>query len=127
MADLEATESDCLYGNGLHDRICINEITILYHYFQSGYPMNTKVSVAEAHSHLSKWLKRVKTTPVTITNRGKPVGVIISPEKYEQMRRIEAYLRMLKLAKTLREEETGVTAKEVYEASRGELETRHDH
>jgi len=89
--------------------------------------MNAKVSVAEAHSHLSRWLKKVKTTPVTITNRGKPVGVIISPEKYEQMRRIEAYLRVLELAKTFREEEIGVTAKELYEASRAELEERHDH
>ena len=89
--------------------------------------MNAKVSVAEAHSHLSQWLKKVKTTPVTITNRGKPVGVIISPKKYEQMRRVEAYLRMLQLAKTFRKEEIGVTAKELYEASRAELDERHDY
>ena len=89
--------------------------------------MSVQVSVAEAHSHLSRWLKKVKTTPVTITNRGKPVGIIISPEKYEQMRRIEAYLRMLQLAKTFREEEIGVTAKELYATSREELEGRYDH
>lgn len=89
--------------------------------------MSVQVSVAEAHSHLSRWLKKVETAPVTITNRGKPVGVIISPKKYEQMRRIEAYLRILQLAKTFREEEIGVTAKELYETSREELEGRHDH
>jgi len=43
------------------------------------------------------------------------------------MRRIEAYLRMLQLAKTFREENIGVTAKELHEASRVELEQRHDH
>ncbi|NOX63567.1 MAG: type II toxin-antitoxin system Phd/YefM family antitoxin [Chloroflexi bacterium] len=43
--------------------------------------MTAKVSIAEAHSHLSRWLKKVKTTPVTITSRGKPVGVIISPDR----------------------------------------------
>lgn len=89
--------------------------------------MSAKVSVAEAHSHLSRWLKEVEKTPITITSRGKPVGVIISPERYEQMRRIEAYLKMLQLAKTFREEEVGITAKELYETSRAELEERHDH
>jgi len=89
--------------------------------------MSVQVSIAEAHSHLSRWLQKVETVPVTITNRGKPVGVIISPKKYEQMRRIEAYLRILQLAKTFREEEIGVTAKELYETSREELEGRHDH
>jgi prevent-host-death family protein len=67
--------------------------------------MNAKVSVSETHSHLSQWLKRGKTTSATITNRGKPVGVVISPKKYEPMRRAEAYLRLLQLAKTFREEE----------------------
>jgi len=89
--------------------------------------MSATVSVAEAHSHLSRWLKEVETTPVTITSRGKPVGVIISPERYEKMQRIEAYLKMLQLAKTFREGEIGITARELYEASRAELEVRHDH
>jgi len=108
-----------------HDKICLSNITILNLYFRLA-PMSIQVSVAEAHSHLSRWLKKVEMISVTITNRGKPVGVIISPEKYEQMRRIEAYLRMLQLAKAFREEEIDVTAKGLYEASREELEGRHD-
>jgi len=61
---------------------------------------------------------------VTITRRGRPVGVIIEPETYERLRRVEAYLQMLKLSESLKE--SGLTASELFEASRAELEGRHD-
>jgi len=82
------------------------------------------ISVAEAHSHLSRWLNKVQDHPVTITRRGKPVGVIISPDEYERLRRVGAYLQMLRLSRTLSEEEREVTATEIFRASRDELEKR---
>lgn len=80
------------------------------------------ISVAEAHNRLSRWLVQVQHGPVTITRRGKPVGVIISPEEYQRLRRVQAYLQMLRLSQSLRE--SGVTADELFKASRTELEAR---
>ena len=80
------------------------------------------ISVAEAHSRLSQWLNRVKDGPITITRRGNPVGVIISPEEYERLSRVQAYLEMLRLSQSLRE--SGVTADELFQVSRDELEDR---
>lgn len=80
------------------------------------------VSVTEVHNRLSYWLKRVPERPVTITRRGKPVGVLVSPEEYERLRQVQAYLEMLRLSRTLRQSD--VSADELYEASREELEAR---
>jgi len=80
------------------------------------------ISVAEAHNRLSHWLKKVKDGPITITKRGKPVGVIIAPEEYERLRRVQAYLQMLRLSRSLRE--SGVSATELFQTSRQELEER---
>jgi len=82
------------------------------------------ISVAEAHNRLSRWLKKVQDEPITITRRGKPVGVIVSPEEYEQLRKVRAYLQMLRLSQSLNEGERGVTAEELFQASREELENR---
>ena len=80
------------------------------------------ISVAEAHNRLSRWLNRVENGPITITRRGKPVGVIVSPEEYERLRQVQAYLQMLRLSNSLRE--SGVTADELFRVSREELEDR---
>lgn len=80
------------------------------------------VSVAEVHNRLSHWLNQVADGPVTITRRGKPVGVIISPEEYEQLRQVQAYLEMLRLSRSL--QDSGLTATELRQASREELEER---
>jgi hypothetical protein len=44
------------------------------------------------------------------------------PETYERLRRVEAYLTMLKLAESL--SDRGLTASDLFEASRSELEER---
>ena len=82
----------------------------------------TCISVGEAHNRLSRWLNQVEDGPITITRRGKPVGVIISPERYERLRQVQAYLQMLHISGSL--QESGVTADELFRASREELEKR---
>jgi PHD/YefM family antitoxin component YafN of YafNO toxin-antitoxin module len=62
----------------------------------------------------------MKKGPSVIRRRGKPVGVIISPEEYENLRQVRAYLQMVNLAHTLRDR--GISATELYQASRQELE-----
>ena len=80
------------------------------------------ISIVEAHNRLSYWLKQVRKGPVEITRRGKPVGVIIGPEEYEQLRQVQAYLQMVSLSQALRESD--LTAKELFRSSRDELEDR---
>jgi len=82
------------------------------------------ISVAEAHNRLSRWLDKAQKEPITITRRGEPVGVIVSAQEYEQLRRVQAYLQMLRLAQSLSEDQCGVTADELYRASRADLEQR---
>ena len=80
------------------------------------------VSITEAHNRLSHWLEKVPDRPITITRRGKPVGVLVSPEEYERLRQVQAYLEMLRLSKSL--QDVDVTARELFVTSREELEFR---
>ena len=80
------------------------------------------ISIAEAHNRLSQLLEQARKGPVTITRRGKPVGVLITSDEYERLRQVQAYLQMISLAHTLRE--SGLSATELYQASRDELEGR---
>jgi prevent-host-death family protein len=81
-----------------------------------------EITITEAHNRLSHWLKKVPQRPITITQRGKPVGVLVSPEEYERLRQVRAYLDMVRLSHSL--QGAGVTAAELFEASRAELEAR---
>lgn len=80
------------------------------------------VSITEAHNRLSHWLEKVPDRPITITRRGKPVGVLVSPEEYERLRQVQAYLEMLRLSHLLKD--VDVTARELSLASREELKVR---
>jgi prevent-host-death family protein len=80
------------------------------------------VPIAEAHNRLSALLKKVQKSPIVLTRRGKPVGVLLSPEEYDRLRQFEAYSQVVRLSRSLRE--SGVTAAELYRASRDELESR---
>lgn len=46
----------------------------------------------------------------------------MTPEEYQQLSKLRAYLEMVRLSQELRD--SGITAHEVWEASRGELEAR---
>ena len=80
------------------------------------------VSITNVHNRLSYWLEKVPEGPITITRRGEPVGVIVSPEEYERLRQVQAYLDMLRLSRTLRSSD--VAAEELFRASREALEAR---
>jgi prevent-host-death family protein len=77
------------------------------------------ISIAEAHNHLSSLLKKVEEGPITITRRGKTVGVIISPSEYESLRQVRAYIQMINLSHELHE---SASAQELYRLSRQDLE-----
>jgi prevent-host-death family protein len=78
------------------------------------------IPIADAHNRLSQIIKRLDKGPVTITSHGKPVGVIIAPAEYAQLQQVQAYLQLIRLSESL--QNSGVTAQELFEASRQELE-----
>lgn len=80
------------------------------------------VTITEAHNRLSHWLRTVPDRPITITHRGKPVAVLVSPDEFDRLRQVQAYLELLRLARALRD--TGLRADDLHEASRAELEER---
>lgn len=80
------------------------------------------IPIAEAHNKLSSLLKRLRKSPITLTKRGKPVGVLLSPEEYDRLRQVEAYSQVVKVSYALRE--SGVKARELYRTSRDDLEKR---
>jgi prevent-host-death family protein len=48
---------------------------------------NDIVPIAEFKTSLSKWFKSLRSTghPVIITQNGKPAGVLLSPEDYDEL------------------------------------------
>lgn len=84
--------------------------------------MTIEVSVAEAKSRLSQLLKRARRDLVIVTRRGEPDTVLLPYEEYQHLRRWHAYSRMVSLSREL--ESLGLTASELYESSRQELEER---
>jgi len=54
--------------------------------------------------------------------RGQPDIVLLAYADFERLRRLQAFQQVLRLANELRDK--GVTATELYEASRRELEER---
>jgi len=84
--------------------------------------MAIRVSIAEAKSGFSAVLKRARKELVIVTRRGKPEVVILPFAEYERLQRLRAYSNMVRLSSELGE--VGVTATELYEASRRELEER---
>jgi prevent-host-death family protein len=81
---------------------------------------NMDISIAETHNRLSHLLKQLDDGPITITKHGQPVGVLLSPKEYEQLRRVRAYLQIVSLSHSL--QESGLTARDLFESSRQELE-----
>jgi prevent-host-death family protein len=78
-----------------------------------------QMTIAESHNRLSQLIAQLENGPITITKRGEPVGILIAPEEYEQFKRVQAYLKLLQLAQTVKN--SGITAQELYNASRKEL------
>ncbi len=55
---------------------------------------NDIVPIAEFKTSISKWFKSLQSTghPVIITQNGKPAGVLLSPEDYDELVYRKAFL-----------------------------------
>lgn len=81
-----------------------------------------QISIEHMQSQYTQWSSLLQENPVAITEEGAVIGIMMSPEMYNQLRRIRAYLNIVALSHSL--ESCDVTAEEVYRMSREELETR---
>ena len=86
--------------------------------------MKKTVSVAEAKRDLTSLIRHSESEneQIVITRRGKPVSVLLGFKEYEKLHKLSAYAGMLRLSKEL--SRTGVSASELFDQSRQELEKR---
>jgi len=59
---------------------------------------------------------------IVITKRGQPVAVLLPYKEYADLRKLRTYLKMLEISTEMNK--TGIKAKNVYAASKKELEGR---
>ena len=81
-----------------------------------------KYPIAVAKTEFSRLLREAQQGPVIITRRGRPDVVLLAYDDYERLRRLQAYQQTLRLSAKLRD--SGLTASELYETSRQDLEER---
>jgi prevent-host-death family protein len=63
-----------------------------------------------------------KNEDIVITKRGQPVAALLSYKEYTDLKKLRTYLKMLEISTKMRK--TGLKAKDIYAASRKELEER---
>jgi prevent-host-death family protein len=82
-----------------------------------------KVNITEGKRDFTKIIQSLnKDEEVIITKRGKPVAAIVSYKEFKSFKRLSDWLEMLKIADKMKTK--GVKARQLYEASRKELEKR---
>jgi prevent-host-death family protein len=81
------------------------------------------INVSQAKKMFLELVRRVEQKEsVIIEKKGIPVATLLPYNEYINLNRIKSYLAMLELSRTL--EGSGVTAQEIYQESRQELESR---
>jgi prevent-host-death family protein len=78
--------------------------------------------IGVAKTEFSRLLREAQQEPVVITRRGQPDVVMLAYAEYEQLRRLQAYQQTLRLSARL--QDSGLTASDLYQSSRQELEER---
>ncbi|HDG63976.1 MAG TPA: type II toxin-antitoxin system Phd/YefM family antitoxin [Thermococcus sp.] len=88
-----------------------------------GSHMNTeRVTIAQGKRGFTSIVREVVESDkdFIVTKRGKPVAVLLPYGQYKEIKRIRNYLKMLEISEKLKDRD--ITASEIYEQSRGELE-----
>ncbi|WP_258359736.1 type II toxin-antitoxin system Phd/YefM family antitoxin [Moorella sulfitireducens] len=81
------------------------------------------INVTQAKEQFLEIIRQVEDwESVVLEKRGKPVAALLPYEEYASLRRIKNFLDMQELSAALKD--AGITAKEIYQDSRKELETR---
>ena len=81
-----------------------------------------KVTIVEGKRDFTSIVKKASedAEDIIITKRGKPVVVLLSYREYKEINRLRSYLKMLQISESLKKYQ--ITATQIYEKSRKELE-----
>jgi prevent-host-death family protein len=82
------------------------------------------VGIAEGKRDLSRLIKtaNAKKLDIVLTNRGKPVAVLVPYPEYRRSRRAESYQRVMEARNVF--VSAGVRADEVYRETKSQLEKK---
>ncbi|RKX68004.1 MAG: hypothetical protein DRP41_00375 [Thermodesulfobacteriota bacterium] len=83
-----------------------------------------KVNITEGKRDFTKIIQSLEKRgkEIIVTKRGEPVAVIISYEQFKNLKRLSDWVNMVEIAEKMKRK--GLKAKDLYEASRKELEER---
>ncbi len=83
-----------------------------------------KVNITEGKRDFTKIIQSLekRDKEIIVTKRGEPVAVIISYEQFKSLKRLSDWVNMVEIAEKMKRK--GLKAKDLYEASRKELEER---
>ena len=82
------------------------------------------VSIAEGKKGFSRLIKDAleKKEEIIVTNRGRPVAVIVPYEEYKHSKRVEGYRKIMEARKAFLK--AGVLSEEIFKESRKQLEKK---
>lgn len=81
------------------------------------------VSVSEAKAKFLELIRQAQNDEsIVVQKNGAPVAAILPYKDYVNLERVKAYIAMQELSRVTKE--SGVTAQEVYQESRRQLERR---
>jgi len=83
-----------------------------------------KVNITEGKRDFTKIIQSLEKRgkEIIVTKRGEPVAVIISYEQFKSLKRLSDWVNMVEIAEKMKRK--GLKVKDLYEASRKELEER---
>ena len=83
-----------------------------------------KVNITEGKRDFTKIIQSLEKRgkEIIVTKRGEPVAVIISYEQFKNLKRLSDWVNMVEIAEKMKRK--GLKVKDLYEASRKELEER---
>ena len=87
--------------------------------------MTTKiVTISDGKKGFTALIKEsvAKNEDIVITKRGHPVAALLPYKEYTDLKKLRTYQKMLEISKKM--QKTGIKAKDVYAASKRELEGR---
>lgn len=82
-----------------------------------------EVNIVEGKRDFTKIIREVEgNKEIVVTKRGRPIAIIVPYERFKSLKRLEDYVNMLEIAEGMKKK--NVKAKDLYEASRKDLEER---
>ncbi|MDP3297256.1 MAG: type II toxin-antitoxin system Phd/YefM family antitoxin [Thermodesulfovibrionia bacterium] len=82
------------------------------------------VTISDGKKYFTGLIKEsvAKNEAIVITKRGHPVAALLPYKEYSDLKKLRTYQKMLEISKKM--QKTGIKAKDVYAASKRELEGR---